>query len=138
MPLTYLANIRRKRFLARILRWSTPGGGSETAATVRCGPSYKGGKQSSQPTRFTRSALSREDDARSLVRDLFRSPEDITPDANNGELRIAIHSFANPRSNRAIRALLAEINAAELTDPGTRRKLRYTFPSGADDEKPTT
>jgi hypothetical protein len=87
---------------------------------------------------IVRSALNREDDARSLIRDLFRSPADITPDAHTGELRIAIHSFANPRSNRAIQALLEEINAAELTYPGTRLKLRYTFPSGVDDEKPTT
>lgn len=85
-----------------------------------------------------RSALTREDDARSLIRDLFRSPADITPDANTGQLRIAIHSLANPRSNRAIRALLEEINAAEMTYPGTRLKLLYTFPTGADDGKPTT
>jgi transposase len=78
-------------------------------------------------TTIVRSTLSREDDARSLVRDLFRSPADITPDLRANELRIGVHSLANPRSNRAIGALLEELNASELMYPGTRLKLVYTL-----------
>lgn len=78
-------------------------------------------------TTIVRSTLSREDDARSLVRDLFRSAADITPDLRANELRIGVHSLANPRSNRAIGALLEELNASELTYPGTRLKLVYTL-----------
>jgi len=87
---------------------------------------------------IVRSVLTREDDARSLVRDLFRSPADVTPDMDSGELRIKIHSLANPRSNRAIGALLEELNAAELMYPGTRLKLVYTLPNSSDDGKPAT
>lgn len=76
---------------------------------------------------LVRTVLRREDDARSLVRDLFRSAADITPDAASGELRIGMHTLANPRSNRAIGSLLAELNASEQTYPGTRLRLVYTL-----------
>jgi hypothetical protein len=76
---------------------------------------------------IVREELAREDDARSLVRDLFRSPSDITPDLDRGELRIGIHTLANPRSNRAIHSLLEELNASEQTYPGTNLKLVYTL-----------
>jgi len=78
-------------------------------------------------TQIVRATLSREDDARSLVRELFRSEADLTPDLESGELRIGVHSLSNPRSNRAIEQLLAELNAAELTYPGTTLKLIYTL-----------
>ena len=50
---------------------------------------------------IVRATLSREDDARSLVREVFRSAADLTPDLESGELRIGLHSLSNPRSNRA-------------------------------------
>jgi len=74
-----------------------------------------------------RTELRREDDARSLVRDLFRSSADITPDLDHGELQIGIHTLANPRSNRAIGSLLEDLNASEQTYPGTNLKLVYTL-----------
>lgn len=80
-------------------------------------------------TQIVREVLSRQDDARSLVRELFRSEADLTPDLESGELRICLHSLSNPRSNRAIGHLIAELNASELTYPGTTLKLVYTHPS---------
>jgi len=79
---------------------------------------------------IVRGTLSRQDDARSLVRELFRSPADLAPDLESGELRIGVHSLSNPRSNRAIRQLLEELNASELTYPGTKLKLVYSLHSG--------
>ena len=76
---------------------------------------------------IVRATLSREDDARSLVREVFRSAADLTPDLESGELRIGLHSLSNPRSNRAIEQLLGELNASELTYPGTSLKLVYTL-----------
>ncbi|MDA1053557.1 MAG: hypothetical protein O3C40_24175 [Planctomycetota bacterium] len=61
------------------------------------------------------------------MRELFRSEADLTPNLESGELRIEVHSLSNPRSNRAIEQLLAELNAAELTYPGTTLKLIYTL-----------
>ena len=79
---------------------------------------------------IVRGTLSRDDDARSLVRELFRSAADLTPDLEAGELRIELHSLSNPRSNRAIGQLLTELNASELTYPGTTLKLVYSLHGG--------
>ncbi len=79
---------------------------------------------------IVRGTLSRDDDARSLVRELFRSAADLTPDLEAGELRIELHSLSNPRSNRAIGQLLAELNVSELTYPGTTLKLVYSLHGG--------
>ena len=76
---------------------------------------------------IVREALAREDDARSLVRDLFRSEADVSVNPESGELHIAVHPMANPRSNRAIEHLLVQLNAAELSYPGTTLKLVYTL-----------
>jgi len=78
-------------------------------------------------TGIVREALSREDDARSLVRDLFRSEADLSPDLKAGVLTIGVHPMANARSNRAIEHLLRELNAAQMTYPGTTLKLVYTL-----------
>ena len=61
------------------------------------------------------------------MRDLFRSEADLSPDLKAGVLTIGVHSMANPRFNRAIANLLGELNAAELTYPGTTLKLVYTL-----------
>ncbi len=74
-----------------------------------------------------REKLAREDDARSLLRDLFRTEADFSPDPNAAVLTVHVHSMANPRSNRAIHHLLTQLNAAELTYPGTNFKLVYTL-----------
>ena len=79
-----------------------------------------------------REKLARGDDARSLLRDLFRTEADLCPDANAAVLTVHVHSMANPRSNRAIHPLLAQLNAAELTYPGTNFKLVYTLARGPD------
>jgi hypothetical protein len=88
-------------------------------------------------TAIVRERLAREDDARSLVRDLFRSEVDLSPDTTAGVLKVDVHAMANPRSNRAIRHLLEQLNAAEFKYPGTNLKLEYTL-LGPPSEPPTT
>ncbi len=78
-------------------------------------------------TNIVRETLARQDDARSLLRDLFRSQADLSVDTKAGVLTIGVHPMANPRSNRAIEHLLAELNAAEMIYPGTNLKLAYTL-----------
>ena len=51
-------------------------------------------------TAIVREALAREDDARALVRDVFRSGTDLSPDTQGGVLKVCVHPMANPRSNR--------------------------------------
>jgi len=78
-------------------------------------------------TRVVREVLTRADDARSLVRDLFRTEADLSPDTQAGLLRVAVHPMANPRSNRAIKHLLEVLNASEFAFPGTTLKLVYSL-----------
>ncbi|MEO8497765.1 MAG: putative transposase [Planctomycetota bacterium] len=74
-----------------------------------------------------RESLRREDDSRSLLRDLFRSDADITPHCDTKVLEGRIHTLANPRSNHAIQHLLDHLNAAESNFPGTEFRLTYTL-----------
>ncbi len=74
-----------------------------------------------------RESLRREDDSRSLLRDLFRSDADITPHRDRQVLEVRIHTLANPRSNRAIQHLLDHLNATESTFPGTNFRLSYNL-----------
>jgi hypothetical protein len=76
---------------------------------------------------IVREVLARNDDARSLLRDLFRSEADLLPDLERGLLRVEVHPMSNPRSNRAIAHLLEQLNAAEFTYPGTNLKLIYSI-----------
>ena len=72
-----------------------------------------------------REELTRQDDARSVLRDLFRSTTDIIPLPETNELEVRIHPLANPRTNRAIEHLLQELNTASVTYPGTKLRLVY-------------
>lgn len=74
-----------------------------------------------------REELRREDDSRSLLRDLFRSDADVIPDRGRQVLEVRLHTLANPRFNRAVQHLLDHLNAAESTYPGTEFRLRYSL-----------
>ena len=74
---------------------------------------------------IVREKLARTDDARSLLRDLFRSEADLLPDLEQRTLRVQVHPMSNPRSNRAITHLLEHLNATEFTYPGTNLRLLY-------------
>jgi len=74
-----------------------------------------------------REELRREDDSRSLLRDLFRSDADVIPDCEGQVLQVRLHTLANPRSNRAVRHLLDHLNATETTYPGTEFRLHYSL-----------
>jgi hypothetical protein len=78
---------------------------------------------------IVRESLARTDDARSLLRDLFRSEADILPDVEQQVLRVRVHPMSTPRFNRAIAHLLEHLNAAEFTYPGTSLQLVYSLAS---------
>jgi hypothetical protein len=80
---------------------------------------------------IVREKLSHGDEARCLIRDLFRSDADIHPHEADGVLEVRLHTLANPRSNRAIQYLLDHLNAAEFTYPGTNLRLTYTLSDSA-------
>jgi hypothetical protein len=76
---------------------------------------------------IVREVLARNDDARSLLRDLFRSEADLSPDLEHRLLRVDVHPMSNPRADRAIAHLLDHLNAAEFTYPGTNLRLVYSI-----------
>jgi transposase len=80
---------------------------------------------------IVREVLSRADDARSLLRDLFTRTADILPDEGTGTLCVRVHASSNPRHDRAIAHLLGQTTAAEHTYPGTKLKLTYALAGAA-------
>jgi hypothetical protein len=84
---------------------------------------------------IVREKLSNGDEARCLIRDLFRSDADIYPNEATSTLEVRLHTLANPRSNRAIQYLLDHLNAAEFLYPGTNLRLIYTLFNPENDSK---
>jgi hypothetical protein len=78
-------------------------------------------------TMVVREVMSREDDARSLLRDLFLSEADILPDTDNKTLNVCIHYTAEARHNRAIEYLVQHLNDVEYKYPGTELTLRFSL-----------
>lgn len=83
-----------------------------------------------------REVLSRADDARSLLRDLFTRTADIIPDERSGTLTVRVHASSNPRHDRAVDHLLKQVTAAEHTYPGTKLKLTYALAGVLPDPNP--
>jgi hypothetical protein len=81
---------------------------------------------------IVREELARTDDARSLLKDLFCSEADLTPDLEKGVLGVQVHPMSNPRANRAIATLLQHLNAAEFKYPGTNLRLAYSITGRAE------
>jgi len=76
---------------------------------------------------IVREKMSHVDEARSLIRELFRCAADILPNEASGVLEVRLHTLANPRSNRAVQHLLDHLNATEYTYPGTNLRLLYSL-----------
>ena len=65
------------------------------------------------------------DEARSMLKALYKTTADLYPDQERKQLRVVLHTLGEPRLNRAVNALLAELNATECDYPGTDLKLVY-------------
>ena len=72
-----------------------------------------------------------EDDGRALVREILLSSADLVPQPETGQLRVRLHSLANPRSNAAVAHLCETLNALEVRYPGTTLTLVYEAPGAA-------
>jgi transposase len=72
-----------------------------------------------------------EDDGRALIRQILLSSADILPQPETGQLRLRLHSLANPRSNQAVAHLCQTLNALALRYPGTTLTLGYEPPGAA-------
>ncbi|HEX2064614.1 MAG TPA: helix-turn-helix domain-containing protein [Acidimicrobiales bacterium] len=65
-----------------------------------------------------------DDEARSLLREIFASPADM--EVSGGELHVRINALSAPRRTRALAALCADLTATETTYPGTELRLVYS------------
>lgn len=71
--------------------------------------------------------LKKEDDARALIRELFVSAGDIEPASQAATVTVRIHRMANPAHDRAMAALLEEINQQEFKHPETGAKMTFAL-----------
>jgi hypothetical protein len=76
---------------------------------------------------LVRRHLTKEDEARALVRALFVSSADLAPDAQAKTLTVKIHRMASPVHDRAIAALLNDLNELNFCHPETGDRLLYSL-----------
>lgn len=76
-----------------------------------------------------REHLSRLDDARAMVKALFKQDADMIFDQNKQTLTIRVHNFTNLQSSKAIAGLLEHLNHAEIDFPSTQIRLKYEMVS---------
>ena len=76
-----------------------------------------------------RAHMSNSDEARSLLREIFRTEADLMPDETSGTLTVRLHHLANPVSDERARKLAEGLTAAEVTSPGTNLRLIYELVS---------
>lgn len=69
--------------------------------------------------------LKRDDNARSLVRQILRSAADLIPDPSAQTLTVRLHSLSSPIHDAALQHLCAELNATETSFPGTSLRLIF-------------
>jgi len=72
-----------------------------------------------------REQLQREDDARTLVRQIFHSAVDLYPDQQQKTLTVRLHRLSTPVHDQILRHLCAELTASETTFPGTELRLVF-------------
>ena len=71
--------------------------------------------------------LKKEDEARARVRELFVSSADIEPDPSAKTLTIRIHRMACPAHDKAVEALLNDLNELAFCHPETGATMIYTL-----------
>jgi len=70
-----------------------------------------------------RESISRPDEARSLLRTLYKSDADLLPDQKERTLTVRIHHMANQASDVAIQQLCEYLNETKTIFPGTDLRL---------------
>jgi len=78
---------------------------------------------------IVREYMSKKDEARALVRQIFMTDADIEPDEEHGLLKVKIHNMTNPRNNQYVKKLCEVLNESETVFPGTQLRLVYDLVS---------
>ena len=71
--------------------------------------------------------LDRGNDARAIIRELFKTEADLVPDLEARILNVRIHRMTSMRNDKAVKKLLEILNETETVFPGTDMKLRYSL-----------
>jgi Transposase protein len=74
---------------------------------------------------LAREKLKRLDDARSLIRQLFRTEVDLVPDQQNKTLTVRLHPMSTQAHDEIVRHLCVELTEIEIVFPGTDLRLVY-------------
>ena len=74
---------------------------------------------------LAREKINRLDDARSLIRQIFRTEIDLLPDHQNRTLTIRLHPMTTQAHDEVVRHICAELTATETVFPGTDLRLIY-------------
>jgi hypothetical protein len=74
---------------------------------------------------LAREKIKRLDDARSLIRQLFRTEVDLIPDQQNKALTVHLHPMTTQAHDEIVRHICAELTATETVFPGTDLRLIY-------------
>jgi hypothetical protein len=76
-----------------------------------------------------REAMTRSDDTRALLRQLYNTEADLFPDAESKTLTVCLHHLTQAVHDQALRHLCDELNATETIFPGTDLRLLYKIGS---------
>jgi hypothetical protein len=74
---------------------------------------------------LAREKINRLDDARSVVRQIFRTEIDLLPDQQNKTLTVRLHPMTTQAHDEVVRHICAELTATETVFPGTDLRLIY-------------
>ncbi len=74
-------------------------------------------------------SMSREDDARSLVKSLYQLEADLLPDVEKRILKVRLHRIATRKADEALANLCSILNETETIFPGTNLRLFYELVS---------
>ena len=69
------------------------------------------------------------DDARALLRQIFQTEADLTPDHVANTLTVRLHHLTQAAHDQAIEQLLADLNATQTVFPGTQLTLVFKLGS---------
>lgn len=70
-----------------------------------------------------------DDDARALLRQIFRTEADLTPDLAANTLTVRLHHLTQAAHDQAIEPLLADLNATQTVFPGTTLTIIFKLGS---------
>jgi hypothetical protein len=74
---------------------------------------------------LAREKLRRLDDARSLIRQLFRTEVDLIPDQQNKAPSVCLHPVTTQARHEVVRHICEDLTATESVFPGTDLRLIY-------------